>query len=132
MVPQETGEKTRLLAKLVRDLLRSESFESLADLTDAFKSRCARLKIRWTNDEISAAYRLVETNTPLPGIRLPRCLEERPAEGAIIDRSAAARFMRDLPGLIKAVRKAPWTDPAAVAEEHEAARLRALVMGIEL
>ena len=60
--------QSRLLARIVRDLLRTETFETLADLTDALKFRCAALKIPWTNDDIGAAYGLIETNTPL----LPR------------------------------------------------------------
>jgi head-tail adaptor len=71
MERQETQKKFesqgRLLARLVRVLLARETFESLTDLTEALKVECARLKIRWTNDDITAAYRLIESNRPLPG-----------------------------------------------------------------
>jgi hypothetical protein len=62
-----TEPRGRLLARLVRTLLARETFETLTDLTEALKCECARLKIRWTNDDISAAYRLIESNRPLPG-----------------------------------------------------------------
>jgi hypothetical protein len=62
-----TEPRGRLLARLVRILLARETFETLTDLTEALKCECARLKIRWTNDDISAGYRLIESNRPLPG-----------------------------------------------------------------
>jgi hypothetical protein len=49
----------RLLVKVLREVLRGERFDTLADLTDALKFRCARLRIRWTNEAISAALRMV-------------------------------------------------------------------------
>jgi hypothetical protein len=72
MVEHEITTKSRLLARLVRDLLATEKFESLADLTEALKCRCARLKIRWTPDDIGDAYRLIESNTALPGAPIKR------------------------------------------------------------
>jgi hypothetical protein len=58
---------SRLLARLVRVLLARHDDETLPDLTEALKVECARLRIRWTPDAISAAYRLIASNTPLPG-----------------------------------------------------------------
>jgi hypothetical protein len=60
-----TNTETRLLAKLIRELLNAESYEHGADLTDALKARCSRLRIRWTNDGLNDAFRLVESNRPL-------------------------------------------------------------------
>ena len=48
-----------LMARLLRDELAGQSFQSLADLVDALKYRCARLRIRWTPEAISEALRLV-------------------------------------------------------------------------
>ena len=59
-----------LLARVVRTLLTSERFESLADLTDALKYRCAQLRISWAPHDITDAYRLVSSNTTL--VRRPR------------------------------------------------------------
>jgi hypothetical protein len=69
MMEHEITTQSRLLARLVRVLLARENFETLADLTEALKGECARLRIRWTPDAISDAYRLIESNTPLPGVR---------------------------------------------------------------
>lgn len=55
----------RCIARVLRDLLRTKSFETLADLTDALKTRCAQLHLGWTNEAITEAYRLVGSNTPL-------------------------------------------------------------------
>lgn len=55
----------RILAKLVRELLRRETFACLADLTEALKRRCGPLRIRWTNDDITDAFRLVGSNAAL-------------------------------------------------------------------
>jgi hypothetical protein len=64
-VQQELQTQPRLLAKLLRDLVSHESFETLSDLADALKCRCARLRIRWTGDDISQAFALVESNRAL-------------------------------------------------------------------
>jgi head-tail adaptor len=86
----------RLIARIVRTLLASEHFDSLADLTEALKCRCARLRIRWTNDDINAAYRLIASNTPLPGALLPRRTfhVEREPDGVISHTEAAAILER--------------------------------------
>lgn len=62
----------RLLAMLLRELLKAEQFDSLADLTEALKRRCARLRVRYTNDDLNEALRLVGSNTPLLTAGEPR------------------------------------------------------------
>jgi len=62
MPPENTS---RLLAKLMRDVLRTEDFDTLADLVDVTKTRCARLRIRWTNDDLTRAMTLIASNRPL-------------------------------------------------------------------
>jgi hypothetical protein len=70
--------ESRLLAKLLRGLLAREQFATLADLTAALKTECARLRIRWTNDAISDAYRVIDSNTPLLSLgRRSRVSHER-------------------------------------------------------
>jgi hypothetical protein len=67
----------RLLAKLVREILlnnHAAEFDTLADVVDALKARCARLRIPWTNDDISAALHLVASNVEMPN---PRVLDAR-------------------------------------------------------
>ena len=131
MFLQNPEPKSRLLAKLVRELLQGETFDSLADLTDVLKFRCARLKIRWTPDDISEAFRLIETNTPLVRPRVVRRVEERPPEPPIIGRQFAAAFMADLGYRVPTM--PPVTAPRGETdEEFQAARERAWEMGIEL
>lgn len=65
MADSETNKTPRLLAKLIREMLADERFATIADLSDALKSRCGRLKIRWTTADINAAFRLILSNTPL-------------------------------------------------------------------
>lgn len=92
--PEET--RSRLLAKLIRDLLRVDTFDTLADLADALKYRCAALKIPWTPGDITDAFALIETNTPLTRQRLPSRPVEPTPEPVIGDRATDARIVRQL------------------------------------
>jgi hypothetical protein len=84
----------RLLAKLVWALLKTGDCATLPDLTEALKCRCAQLRIRWTNDDINAAYRLISSNTPLPGDRpRPPVLVERLPEAETFTRVDAAQVL---------------------------------------
>lgn len=99
----------RLLARLVRVLLAREYFETVADLTEALKCECARLHIRWTPDDINAAYRLIESNRPLPGapMRRPVCHVERVDEHRTLSRDeASALWSRLCVALIREQSKA--------------------------
>jgi hypothetical protein len=85
------------IARIVHALLAAEHFESLADLTDALKWRLAALRIRWTNDDINAAYRLVATARPLPGAELPLKVRHVEREADVtISRDEAAAILRRL------------------------------------
>ena len=63
MADHET--QSRLLAKLLREVLREESFDNLADLADAVKTRCAKLKIPYPAAALSEAFAAVGSNHPL-------------------------------------------------------------------
>lgn len=108
----------RLLAKLTRALLRAETFESLPDLTEALKCRCATLRIRYSPDDITDAYRLIRSNTPLPGDpERPPILVERPPEPDLFPRHEAADLLarlREHVGAL-AIRRMPrvWKPSAA-------------------
>jgi hypothetical protein len=54
----------RRLAKILRDVLAGERFDTVADVVDALKYRCAALRIAWTPDAITEAVRLVASNHP--------------------------------------------------------------------
>lgn len=58
----DVNSPARLIAKVLRDVLAAESFDTYADLFDALKYRLARLRIRWTADDLTAAVALVESN----------------------------------------------------------------------
>src|SRR5262245_28201941 len=57
--------RARLVAKVLRELVAGETFETLADVTDALKFKLARLRIGWTNDDISDALTWVGSNVEL-------------------------------------------------------------------
>jgi hypothetical protein len=84
------------IARVVHTLLAAEHFDSLADLTDALKWKLAQLHIRWTHDDLNAAYRLVVTARPLPGPELPRRVRhvEREPDVTISRHEAAAILER--------------------------------------
>jgi hypothetical protein len=60
-----TTTNDRLIARVLREVLATERFETIADLKDALKARCARLRIRYQPDDITRALDLVESNRPL-------------------------------------------------------------------
>lgn len=54
-----------MLAKVLRDTIRTGPFESYADLMDAWKTALVKARINWTNDELTEARTMVESNTEL-------------------------------------------------------------------
>lgn len=92
---QNINAPARLLAKLVRELITRDRFESWADLTDALKCRCARLRIRPTPDDISEAFRLVESNTALVG-HLPAPVVAARVPDVTFSRGEAVMLLRDV------------------------------------
>jgi hypothetical protein len=100
MVPHDHETKSRLLAKLVRELLTSERFETLADLTDALKARCSKLKISQTPADVTEAFRVIASNTSLAnepaGLERRRDTTPAPIEEEIIPRVTASRVYREL------------------------------------
>lgn len=98
MIQTQTDSQTRLLAKLVRDLVATENFETFADLTDALKWRCARLKIRPTDDAINGAYALVGSNRSLlvDPRRPPRVARVDQADDVVISKTEATAILRRL------------------------------------
>jgi hypothetical protein len=96
--------------------LGRETFETLTDLTEGLKSECARLQIRWTNDDITAAYRLIESNRPLPGSPIRQPANPRHIERTVDDvRPLSRHEAADLYARLV----------TAVQREHEKGRKRA-------
>lgn len=58
-------DKSRLIAKLLRDIIREQSFDTLADLADVLKTRCAKLKIQYSPQALSEALAVVASNHSL-------------------------------------------------------------------
>ena len=121
----DKNSQTRLIAKILRELLMDETFATYADLTDAVKYRLVALKIPATGDDISAAYALVESNrrlVPLPA-NLDRRHESRDpilesptfnkSDAAAVYRQLMARWRKEQPAR-PAVPSAPEFFPALV------------------
>jgi len=98
-------DRSRLLARLIRELLATpaaDDFEDLADVVEALKWRCARLRIAWTNDSINDALRLVASNVPLPNSRVLEArrrrmaVQQRRLEEPPISRAEAAAILKHL------------------------------------
>jgi hypothetical protein len=102
MPEHDSPTPSRLLARLVRVLLAREGFETLPDLTEALKLECARLHIRWTPDDISAAYRLIASNTALPGVTPIRPLARRDDPWPLSRDEAAALWRTLCAALVRA------------------------------
>lgn len=64
-----TKPNSRIIAKVMREVLEAEAFETLADLSEATKVRCARLRIPYTADAITHAMALIGSNRSLTGTR---------------------------------------------------------------
>jgi hypothetical protein len=139
MRPEENAADShaRLLARLVRVLLARDHFATLAELTDALKRECDRLRIRWSNDDINDALRLIESNRALPGQRLE--LEPRPGPEDVppVTRAEAAAIVHRLLGSrqIRTMADVVQLDDAAIgrwqwdADQRKAYRLvQALIL----
>jgi hypothetical protein len=92
MADSDTNKTPRLLAKLIRELLTAERFATIADLSDALKAQCGRLKIRWTTADINAAFRLILSNTPLLAIEPRGERETEPAPLRPLEEAEAKRL----------------------------------------
>jgi len=55
----------RLIVRVIRDVLRAESFASIADLKDATKRKLRALKIPYEPADLDAALTIVASNRPL-------------------------------------------------------------------
>ena len=113
--------KSRLLAKLLNELLNSNQFACLADLTDALKGRCSKLKIQYRDDDITGAMRLVATNRELAARAavLQAKLTTKPIqpEGEIIPRAAASRIYDEIITRYRSEHPAP-IKPTIDGPEH--------------
>lgn len=90
--PTKTTTNTRLLAKVLREVLQADRFESLADLTDVLKTRAARLHLRVTTDEIGGAFHVVGSNVTLVSPRRPAVSFSERESAPPLSKAEAARI----------------------------------------
>lgn len=55
----------RLIVRVIRDVLRTEAFASIADLKVAVKHKLRDLKIPYEPADLDAAFTIVASNRPL-------------------------------------------------------------------
>lgn len=132
-MPLARRDATGVVVRILRDMLRDDTFTSDADVKEALKRRCARLRVPYDATSIHRALDLVASNRPLS---TPRpCTEPESSEtGAnspakILEppRDEASRVLR---ALRVAVRTVPVVRALGVDEigkmAHDADRARAL------
>lgn len=107
--------QTRLFAKIIRDLLSSETFDSLSDLTAAVKDRCAKLRIPYQDGAVNGAMTLIASNTQLtlPPPQLQRVSKhptEAVSEAPVITQAQAAAILQRLGVRVSGSRVARQTD----------------------
>lgn len=89
---------TKLIVRVLQDLVRTEHFEDYADLSEALKRRCAKLKIRYDSGLISDAIDRLERGGKTPLIARPRRprLVERTPDYVPLSRDDATRLKQEL------------------------------------
>lgn len=132
-----TKSRTGVIAAIVHELLDGEPFVDLADLVEALKGRLARLRIRWTTDEVTDAIRMVGTRRALVVPPAPEAVDVPPAapppsrdEAAAVLKNIFAQLQQ--PAVVRTIPKAAWRDREADADAEAEARQRAAEMGITL
>jgi hypothetical protein len=114
--------KSRLLAKLLRELLDSNRFENLADLADALKTRCAKLKIKYREDDVTAAMKMLASNRQIAdtpkGLQPALTTKPLSVEGEIIPRAAASKIYDELMARYRSEHPKPEPKQSNDAPEH--------------
>jgi hypothetical protein len=126
---------TKLIVRVLQDLVRRETFDSYGDLKEALKRRCAKLRIPYDAGLITDALDRLEEGgrRPLVPVVIPASVNPAAAQPKPIGRADAARILERLGVVVPEIASATWAeDSAKVAQDEEAARLRALEMGIVL
>ena len=91
---------TKLVVRVLQDLVAAARFEDYGALAEALKRRCAALKVPYDAGLVSAAIDQLDRGgrTPLIPSSLPRVHElvERPPDGPIVSRTDAAQILATL------------------------------------
>jgi len=98
--PQKTHDhdsQPRIIARVVRDLLRAQLFDSIADLKVALKAQLRALNIPYLPAELDQALTLVASNTPLAASPWPRTPPDRLlSEPPVLSREDATQILAKL------------------------------------
>jgi hypothetical protein len=98
-----------VVAALLIELLKVEAFDSYAELAEALKIRCARLRIPYDSGIVTDAIAAVEGSRGRRVVELPierrRQLVEREPEPAILDRATAAWWLDQIDRRLAGERK---------------------------
>jgi hypothetical protein len=88
----------RLIARIVREVLRGEPYERYADLIDAVKTRLSQLHVPYRPHDVTTAIGWIDTNTELLKVEKPNLVppDRLVPQPAIVSREIAARILADL------------------------------------
>jgi hypothetical protein len=131
--PQPVTPGTKLIVRVLQELVARERFECYGDLKEALKCRLARLKIPYDGGLIAEALDRLEEGGRRPLITTPPAAVPGPIVHVTpISQADAVRLLERFGVVVKPIAPATWTDRDKAAREEEAARQRALEMGIVL
>lgn len=110
--------KTALIAAVTHELSKGQKFQSVSDWSEAVKARCAKLRIAYNAEVVTAAMRQVLRTRPdvLARPSVAPSVEGRPAGDELpLSRADAARLYKQV-----MARMAPEesAEPAIQAPEH--------------
>jgi hypothetical protein len=88
----------RLVVKVLQDVTRRQRFTSYADLSEAAKCRCARLKVPYDQELVSQAIDQLERGGTRPLIAAAQAPPkvEAPPLGEVLGRADAARIISEV------------------------------------
>lgn len=91
---------TKLIVRVLQDVVKTERFDSYADLSEALKCRCAKLKIHYDSGLVQYAIDQLERGGKTPLIAQPRRrrLVERVPDYVPLSRADAERLTHELLG----------------------------------
>jgi len=123
---------TKLVVRVLQDVIRDQSFTDLGEVAEALKMRCAKLRIEYDGDAVWQALDQLQRGgkirltRPAPAPVERRC--EPRATGPDFSREEAARICRELRARINTMPAGPQSAEAIVRHVHDRDRLKALRM----
>jgi len=97
-MPDRPSHPQPILVALLHETLKTERFDTMADVADALKTRAARLRIPYNASAITDALTIVQRSRLLVRDTLPRVVkpDTLTPEPAIVSREDAGRIVRAL------------------------------------